>query len=116
MIEQIDGDPAEEGIVGANGSLVVQAIVVGVLEARDRELHEVGEVVAGLRIAAGRRHRVAGCAVGLRSEERRVGQEGRSRWPPYHYQDSERIAAVGGGRDLGCDQGIGEGTAYEMNW
>src|SRR5437660_809287 len=44
---------------------VVQAIVVGVLGAGDREVHEVGEVVAGLRVAAGRRDRVAGCAKGL---------------------------------------------------
>src|ERR1039458_10680451 len=26
----------------------------------------------------------------LRSEERRVGKEGRSRWPPYHFKKKER--------------------------
>src|SRR5256885_8566136 len=41
---------------------------------------------------AGGRGRWAGRAGRVRSEERRVGEEGRSRWSPYHLKKKKKIS------------------------
>src|ERR1044071_4631411 len=42
--------------------------------------------------AAARRHSEIRPRAGVRSEERRVGKEGRCRWSPYHYKKNRSFA------------------------
>src|SRR3989442_12345452 len=72
------GGKKKEGpkaVAVARGSLVDKALAVGTIEPRVEV--SVKSILAGVV-----RQRFAG--VGDRSEERRVGKEGRSRWSPYH--------------------------------
>src|SRR3712207_9414890 len=62
------------GYVRAVGFLALVE-VVAVLDEADREAEEFVDLSHPSRVAAGE---------GVRSEERRVGKEGRSRWGPYH--------------------------------
>src|SRR5690606_41173172 len=72
------------------------AVCLLLLAADDDGLLELSTVGAGRGGAlAGRRHAAAVAGVGIapgRSEERRVGKEGRSRWSRYHRQKNRRTA------------------------
>src|SRR3989441_13294170 len=80
-------DPVDEqglGRVGLRADLAVLALVdlVGRDDQREDAERRLGE---GLRPSrTPRAHAHVGVHVELRSEERRVGKECRSRWSPYH--------------------------------
>src|SRR6266852_9649377 len=57
----------------------------------DLPVQRAGERDHGVRIEPARReHRREGVEVGVRSEERRVGKECRSRWPRYHEKKKKK--------------------------
>src|SRR3712207_9463559 len=64
---------------------------------RDYETRDVGRLRAsgahrGKRLVAGGVDE--GDLASVRSEERRVGKECRSRWPPYHYKINKIVSAT----------------------
>src|SRR3712207_9305953 len=71
------------------------AAVLGVVPRVGLVGHQVRQLAQPVRQVGVDRH--AGAVVALRSEERRVGKEWRSRWSPYHYKKKSDAASVRSG-------------------
>ena len=63
-------------------SLTAEAF--GVVMSGEATSAQIAALLMGLRTKGETAEEVAGAARALRSEERRVGKECRSRWSPYH--------------------------------